>query len=159
MDRRFQYYVPFTNHTQYRARKHNNTLQKYVRIVSCPDRLKSGEKRSGVGCARICGMYDYETTSAHALRDIKARAYYTRIYVQCSKQAKTPASSCLSSRANISAYFVGEASITTARDAGCKAMLARTVARFWKTSHHSAIYSFSRHLRVRISASIHASTT
>ena len=26
-----------------------------------------------VGCARICGMYDYETTSARALRDKRAR--------------------------------------------------------------------------------------
>ena len=34
MERRFQYYVPFTNHTQYRtrarAREHNNTMQKLI---------------------------------------------------------------------------------------------------------------------------------
>ena len=37
MERRFQYYVPFTNHTQYRARarEHNNTVQRisnYMRL-------------------------------------------------------------------------------------------------------------------------------
>ena len=36
MERRFQYYVPFTNHTQYRARvsctarEHNNTMEKFI---------------------------------------------------------------------------------------------------------------------------------
>ena len=34
MERRFQYYVPFTNHTQYRARararEHNNTMEKLI---------------------------------------------------------------------------------------------------------------------------------
>ena len=34
MERRFQYYVSFTNHTQYRtrarAREHNNTMQKSI---------------------------------------------------------------------------------------------------------------------------------
>ena len=34
MERRFQYYVPFTNHTQYRARararEHNNTMGKLI---------------------------------------------------------------------------------------------------------------------------------
>ena len=34
MERRFQYYVPFTNHTQYRARararEHNNTMGKFI---------------------------------------------------------------------------------------------------------------------------------
>ena len=34
MERRFQYYVPFTNHTQYRARararEHNNTMGKII---------------------------------------------------------------------------------------------------------------------------------
>ena len=36
MERRFQYYVPFTNHTQYRARarararEHNNTVEKFI---------------------------------------------------------------------------------------------------------------------------------
>ena len=34
MERRFQYDVPFTNHTQYRARakarEHNNTMKKYI---------------------------------------------------------------------------------------------------------------------------------
>ena len=32
MERRFQYYVPFTNHTHYRARarEHNNTLEKFT---------------------------------------------------------------------------------------------------------------------------------
>ena len=30
MERRFQYNVPFTNHTQYRAREHNNTMGKFI---------------------------------------------------------------------------------------------------------------------------------
>ena len=34
MERRFQYYVPFTNHTEYRARararEHNNTMGKFI---------------------------------------------------------------------------------------------------------------------------------
>ena len=34
MERRFQYYVPFTDHTQYRARakarEHNNTMEKFI---------------------------------------------------------------------------------------------------------------------------------
>ena len=36
MERRFQYYVPFTNHTQYRARardrarEHNNKMEKFI---------------------------------------------------------------------------------------------------------------------------------
>ena len=32
MERRFQYYVPFTNHTQYRARarEYNNTMEKFI---------------------------------------------------------------------------------------------------------------------------------
>ena len=34
MERRFQYYVPFTNHTQYRAkaraREHNNMMEKFI---------------------------------------------------------------------------------------------------------------------------------
>ena len=34
MERCFQYYVPFTNHTQYRARakarEHNNTMEKFI---------------------------------------------------------------------------------------------------------------------------------
>ena len=34
MEGRFQYYVPFTNHTQYRARakarEHNNTMEKFI---------------------------------------------------------------------------------------------------------------------------------
>ena len=34
MERRFQYYVPFTNHTQYRVRakvrEHNNTMEKLI---------------------------------------------------------------------------------------------------------------------------------
>ena len=34
MERRFQYYVPFTNHTQYRARararEHNNTMEYFI---------------------------------------------------------------------------------------------------------------------------------
>ena len=34
MERRFQYHVPFTNHTQYRARararEHNNTMEKFI---------------------------------------------------------------------------------------------------------------------------------
>ena len=34
MERRFQKYVPFTNHTQYRARakarEHNNTMEKFI---------------------------------------------------------------------------------------------------------------------------------
>ena len=32
MERRFQYYVPFTNHMQYRARarEHNNTMGKFI---------------------------------------------------------------------------------------------------------------------------------
>ena len=34
MERRFQYYVPFTNHTQYRARararEHNNTMENFI---------------------------------------------------------------------------------------------------------------------------------
>ena len=34
MERRFQYYVPFTNHTQYRARakarEHNNTMEIFI---------------------------------------------------------------------------------------------------------------------------------
>ena len=34
MERRFQYYVAFANHTQYRARararEHNNTMEKFI---------------------------------------------------------------------------------------------------------------------------------
>ena len=30
MERRSEYYVPFTNHTQYKARQHNNTMQKCI---------------------------------------------------------------------------------------------------------------------------------
>ena len=34
MECRFQYYVPFTNHTQYRARararEHNNSMEKFI---------------------------------------------------------------------------------------------------------------------------------
>ena len=34
MERRFHYYVPFTNHTQYRAkakaREHNNTMENFI---------------------------------------------------------------------------------------------------------------------------------
>ena len=34
MERRFQYYVAFVNHTQYRARararEHNNTMEKFI---------------------------------------------------------------------------------------------------------------------------------
>ena len=43
MECRFQYYVPFANHTQYRARararEHNNTMENLysiLRILSCP---------------------------------------------------------------------------------------------------------------------------
>ena len=62
MERRLQYYVPFTSHTQYnlhstRSREHNNTMQKlilnYTRLHEHTHLIHSCPFNSNYSCVRI----------------------------------------------------------------------------------------------------------